>query len=141
MTTPRLRLDTLHGLAQVCAFNNACFTALGRPFNRMSSLNRTFEGGFLRCGNCGGLRRMRVEIVWTPTRDADEADRALKLDSESYEEDQPAFWDDVVRQLMPSVFLAECLQACGAIFTLDLHDGPSGPALAVLPNHLGGLST
>lgn len=139
---PLTRLDTLFGLAEVCARNGKCFESLGHPFDRIGDTNRSFEDGGLRCGLCGGVRRMRVHVHWTPTRDGDRAIRSLILtDLKTYQDDPGAYWVGIAEQMTPSLLVAECLQNCGATFTIALHSGPNGPNVAVLPNHHGALAT
>lgn len=48
--------------------------------------------------------------------------------------------EDVLRQLVPSLFSFTCVQ-CGATFTVVIYQGPDGPSLAVLPSSRGGLTT
>jgi hypothetical protein len=89
----------------------------------------TIVAGDLYCGQCGGPRRVRVVRLWTNAVEG--AGQGL-----NYEQ-----WaDPIAKQLTPSLFLLVCLQ-CSAQFAALIYASPQGPALAILPDHYGGLST
>jgi hypothetical protein len=110
----------------------ACLQAW-RPFQRGSSAPKTFEAGDLYCGRCGGPRRVRINVFYswvrqgngslTPPQGDEEADRRRAIE-----------------ELVPTLLLASCLQ-CGSRFSFVVHLSPTGPAVVVLPQHYGGLST
>jgi hypothetical protein len=84
--------------------------------------------GDLYCGKCGGPRRVQITRLWSR---AVEGGRGLSYES----------WaGTVAEQMMPSLFRLACVQ-CSAGFSAVIYQSPTGPALAILPDHYGGLST
>lgn len=85
--------------------------------------------GDLYCGKCGGPRRVKIIRLWSQALEGGGGG----LRYESYN-------DPIAEQLTPSLFHLICVQ-CSSRFSALVYAGPQGPALAILPDHYGGLST
>lgn len=89
----------------------------------------TLVAGDLYCGRCGGPRRVEIERLWSMPVEG----RRSGLDYGNHSR-------PVAEQLVPSLFHLTCVQ-CSGQFSAVVYMSPQGPALAVLPDHYGGLST
>jgi hypothetical protein len=100
-------------------------------FDFMSDYNPLdrITAGDLYCGQCGGPRRVRIVRLWS--RAIEGGGGGLSFG----QHDSP-----IAEQMTPSLFHLNCVQ-CDAAFEAVIYRGPQGPALAILPDHYGGLST
>ena len=110
--------------------------------------NVPLESSELHCPRCGGMRRMRFRLLFSPR-----AGEGLKFPHretpfptggtiaiEISDIRDSDVRETVLRQLMPTLFGLTCLQ-CSTWFTGLLCDGHDGPLLAVFPSIPGGLAT
>jgi hypothetical protein len=91
--------------------------------NRFESPARFIDGD-MHCSTCGGARRMHVIPLFSLA-----AITAPDHRTHTY---------TALSELLPCLLLYRCTQ-CDAMFTVVGYEGPDGPAIAVLPNHRGGL--
>jgi tetratricopeptide (TPR) repeat protein len=121
-------LDERYGLAAAVSDNLRKFANAAE--------GDSFEEGFLYCGTCGGRRRVRATIVYSFARY-----RGGFTLSVGGAEEGEGFYESILKQLEPSLFLAECLQ-CGAEFTVVVYElAEGGPGVVALAASSGGLNS
>lgn len=126
-------IDSLDGLAWT----------LFQELKVLSALGLGIEGD-MHCSKCGGSRRMDVQVSYTPVT-WDYVNEALNVAAwapgNGLDLSNPRAVGEVMGEhLAPSLFRYRCLQ-CSTTFAAVIYMGATGPDLAVLGTHPGGLTT